>query len=314
MANPIKRQHNASEEMLYTVCELAWSKVKELLPQFSDFKPRYTTAFVDDALAAVAAAKNFENMVVRNAVRKAARSVLLGEKRLVLKNRKKLKRYAATTAAFAGMVEEKLQSAGATFYYKASKHNWPAVSSLIKSAKDFIEENKPALMANNNMPARFVDAFIVNLDECDKLLKAFLKTSVKVGVETVEKTEANNTIYEALTTMMADAQALLDEVAYRRIFVFSYLRKVAEGRSPACLKGNVTDENNRPLKGAVIQVQNEQYKATSNKSGYYKIGRLLAAEYVVTVRLDGYEPVEQIISFHAGKAKTVKFRLMKIGG
>src|SRR5690606_31684887 len=128
------------------------------LAKFTALKAFYTEAFIDQALAAVQAAKELPPIVQTLAYRKEARINLVNATKQVQANWQLLKLY--INKAFAGdIVQAKLEAAGAAFYEKASAGNWSAVRSLINTANTFIANNLGDLMANENMPADFKTKF-----------------------------------------------------------------------------------------------------------------------------------------------------------
>ena len=52
-----KRPYGVTQEILYTLCMLAWKLCSEYLPKFTSLKAFYTEAFIADAQQAVRDAK-----------------------------------------------------------------------------------------------------------------------------------------------------------------------------------------------------------------------------------------------------------------
>lgn len=77
--------------------------------------------------------------------------------------------------------------------------------------------------------------------------------------------------------------------------------------SQITVSGNVTDENNRTLPGATVQIADSYLVAISDIAGEYKIQKLKKGNYVFVVSFLGYEPIRKVVSID--KDKIINFRL-----
>ena len=307
-----KNSYSIPQEILYTVCLVAWNLCSQNLQKFSNLKSFYTKAFIAAAVKAVQVAKQLPESRQTIADCKEARINLQKATSKVRANWQLLKVY-ITKAFEESMVKTKLDAAGAALYPRASVDNWSAVRSLIDAANNFIAANLDALMANGNMPADFQTTFKVDGDSCIALSAIYGKVNMEKQMATSTKQNANNAIYANVIEMLKDGQQIFknDEIMKRQ-FTFSYLVSMHRGEGSASLKGRIVNSLNQPVAGAVILSQDQKYTGTTNSKGHYRINRIAAGTYTFTITCAGYNPVVQTITFAAATASKGDFEMISV--
>lgn len=303
----VRKLFKCTQEELYFICFMAWKYCGQQLEAFNAFDADYTKEYVNAAIGAVTDAGAMKNLQQRNLVTSWKYNESVDAAEVVLGNFQNLKRYICK--AYTGKYrEDSLVSAGKDLYSKASEKNWNAVSTLITNASAFITDHRDTLMAKGRMPADFAEKFIQDGIICKDLMATYKNLGAAKDQQTMTKQEANNAIYKALTFMLADAQVIFKDSKQKKRYIFSNLYKYAKSQSPASLKGYVL-ENGKPVVSALVQIQNTDMKAVTDKDGYYSIGRVLADTYVVEIHKNGYTPVVEDIIFKAGTAKRLNITL-----
>jgi hypothetical protein len=304
-----KKIYSISQEILYTVCIAAWKLCSLKLTNFSALKAFYTEAFVANAMQAVKEAQQLPQSRATIEARTEARVNLMKSTRKVRHNWQVLKMY-ITKAFDEKLVKSKLQAAGASLYPQASADNWSAVRSLIEATNTFIVNNLDALTAAENMPAEFQATFKTGGDNCIAAYVIFSHINMEKETATSIKIDANNAIYASVIEMLKDGQQIFKEdVIMKRKFTFHYLVSMNRGERPASLKGKIVNNLNMPVAGAVILSQDERYMRTTNKKGQYHIKGIAAGTYIFTITCPGYDPLDQVITFVAGKASKGDFEM-----
>jgi len=303
------RVYSTAEEILYTICLAAWNLCTEYLAQFAALKAIYTEAYIAAAIQEVEDAKKLPQLFQIVADRQEARIALVNATKQVQANWQLLKVY--ITAAFdADVVKTKLEAAGASLYTKASVRNWSAVRNLIETANTFITNNLDELTANQNMPASFPVTFNEDGISCINASVLFFNLSTQKQMATSARIDANNAIYTRVMEMMKGGQQIFkDDAATKKLFVFDYLVSVYKSEGSASLKGYVLNSLSQPIEGVVITSVDQKYTATTDATGRYRITRIAEGTYRFVVTCPGYAPVEQVITFTAGKATKANFAL-----
>ena len=307
-----KRPYGVTQEILYTLCMLAWKLCSEYLPKFTSLKAFYTEAFIADAQQAVRDAKQLPTSNQTKTFCKNARIKLSASTRQMLLSWKMLKGY-IITAFDEREVKSMLEAAGASYYQKASVDNWTAVRTLIDEATIFIAEHLAELTANDNMPADFQASFKAAGDNCIALSSVYSDATLQKQRTTSLKVAANNAIYSSLTDMLKDGQLVFqDAPATKRQFIYKHLVSNYRKEHSASLKGYIVDELGRPVEGVAVLSVDEKYGTVSDSKGYYKITRIEAGTYNFNITCFGYEPLLLTFNFAAGVSTKGDFAITSI--
>ena len=301
-----------TQVQLYIIALMGWNFCLEQIAAFELFDARYTKQLINEAIAAVNAAKALKNIQQRNLVTSLNRNESIVANEAVCLNWQSLKRY--IDKAYKGQTSKNCQkAAGDAFYLKAAANDWSSVVSLIENSTAFIDEKKNDLMTRGGMPAGFVSKFMDAAAICMDGVSVF-KTSVrKKNEQTVSKQDANKAVYESLRVMLADGQDIFkkDNKGLRNNFVFEKLYEVAKANSPASLRGYLTDENGQPVVGVTLQIEKTELMAVSNKKGYYRFGRLAAGNCTVKMVKAGFSDKVEDVVLKPGTAKLLNETMQK---
>ena len=90
------------------------------------------------------------------------------------------------------------------------------------------------------------------------------------------------------------------------VIFFSLCTAIAQTGS---LKGTVLDENNEPLDGASISLQNTTHKTVTNADGYYAITNITPGTYNLVIAYTGKESYKQNIIITDGKTTKLSLQL-----
>jgi hypothetical protein len=285
-----KTRFSCTQQELYLVCRLGWSACKRNLPVFSTFKSRYTEAFIAERLAEVAAAEAIPDDKTRRDLPIEIRINMtqMGGDCLVLFQ--SLKRYLAD-AFPANLYEAKLSAAGQPYVAKASQLNRDALNNLNNTALQFIQNNKVELMANDNMPADFVDRYKLAKDKFTTIQTEYINASMGAKTLTVDNTDANNGIYDKVMGMFKDAQEVFRQSPMlQKQFTFSEMLFAASGAGVASVRGTITAaDSGLGIKDAAVTVMFKDKTVTSDKLGKYDLGQLAGGIYTITVSATGYQ-------------------------
>ena len=309
MKNKVQKLFSTSQVALYAVILMGIDNVRKYLPQFAEFKAFYTKEYLNNLEILVETAEKMLNEEQRNAITSASRTGAEESAVKALKTWRTLRQY-INTAYKGKTLKTRLNEAGISSYADAAQMNWSAVKSILKMGGDFLAANKTTLMAKDNMPADFIKIYNDAATACQSLIKDFRDSSLGKGSQTIDKNQADNELYTTTMAILKDGQHLFEnEKSVLRLFVFNTLLKIVKSKMPARFSGYATDSNKRPVEGAVINVNNGQYTAVTDKKGRFEINRMEAAAYPVEVLRTGFHLIEEEITFKPGTGKHIRFVL-----
>ncbi len=276
----------------------------ENVNKFSAHRAVYTTAYVDDLKAKLAAALAMPATAKEIAGRAVLRLMLKTEAIRVRDKFQSLKTY-VESAWVESEWDQQLKKAGSANYVK-SQVKWGATQLLGVEALEFIGQNKTKLQAGGeNMPDTFETEFQDAVKDFETAYKRFKgANSVKLSVKNA-KIKANNAVYDALVIISRDAAVVFkrskDEM--RKQFSYSYQLAVAKGGA-ASFKGTAVDQFGNGIPDVVITSSNQKYSAVTDSKGYFRITKAKAGP-VTFIFTFGDETVELPVTLKAGTAKTV---------
>ena len=281
--------YNCSQQDLYNAGRLAWDLCASKLDSFGAFKSKYTPAFVAQNRGELEAADRLPDAAARRANAVIARLDMLPIRDQIIVYAGWLKAY-IDDAFDANKWETLYNAAGESYLLKAKLDNWGSVTALLSSAIPFIEENRVALTAKDNMPADFLQKF--------KDLEVSFKTAYSVWLaadkaateQTDEKITANNGVYASIMTMLTDGQRLFkDDAPNAKSFSFTALLDKTHGVKNAGFAGKIISATNQKnVENAVITIQGLDKTTTAGKDGKYELTPLSAGKYTVIVTADGF--------------------------
>src|SRR3954452_19349297 len=132
--------YKCTQQEFYAAAKLGWQNYRDNLPDFTDHKAKYTTAFGEDALNALLAAKDLPDDQARDSVPETWRIQLSQAANVCLDDWQILKSY--ITEAFPAQEQKtRLDAAGIKYYRKAANRGWTEMQSLLDLAAKIIDNN-----------------------------------------------------------------------------------------------------------------------------------------------------------------------------
>lgn len=212
--------YNCSQQHLYIIARMAWHSCNKYLTAFSEFSPRFTPAYISNAIAQIDAA---EHIASQEQATKLLYVQLVQQAKNTLQLWQRLKLYIID--AFPQNEQQiQLNAAGHQHYRKASRKYWADCTQLLNHADTFITNNQAQLSANGNMPPPFATTFNVEKTNYTTLLRQYYESAQNNPVNTQQKILANNAIHEQLMSMMLDGQRIfIKNPAIKKLFTFDQL-------------------------------------------------------------------------------------------
>jgi hypothetical protein len=307
--------YRCSQSELYIAARLGWHSCRQHLAAFSDFKARYTEAYIDAQLLKVEAAANLLTKQARTEASETFHVALRTEAETALAFWQRLKRY-IIEAYPADLQTIKLEAAGAPYYTKASQNNWDFLMALLQAGLNFIETHEAELTANENMPAHFLPRFKDLKLNCVSLHQQFLNSSETANIQTQEKITANNDVYTNLMNMFLDGQEIFKKNdAVQKQFIFTDVVYRISGAGTAGIRGNVCHLiTGFGIEGVFITIDGSTKTAITDNEGDYEISPLAAGIYSVSFKKEGYEtktiPAHEVKTGTKGKL-TIRLNKME---
>lgn len=285
------KRYPCKQQELYQAARIGWSSFLSELPKFTAYKARYTAAYRTARLAEIDAAQAIPDDRVRAGQITTLLLAVEETSKACLNRWQDLKSYIGT--AFGGDLEEsKLIEAGADYYLDASRRDWEAVSQLMNDGLVFINANSVKLKAGDNMPNGFQLFFAGAKNNFAAALDAYMLGDENGKLQTEQKIDASNIVYDALQEMFADGQKIFrSEPAKHDWFVFERVLEIIT-HHVADVKGVVsTGVAHLPVEGAVISIAELDESVIADAEGRYDFGVIPAGTYTLTIVKDGFQPI-----------------------
>ncbi|MBL7764970.1 MAG: carboxypeptidase regulatory-like domain-containing protein [Chitinophagaceae bacterium] len=283
-------KYNCPQQDLYTIVYMGWKSCRKKLSAFTDFKPVYTDAYIDEKIAQADAAEKMPSEQERDGKISSLRLHLLDANQICLTNFQSLKRYIDTafTPKYAG---PEYATIGNELYSKALHKNWDTTKSIMTKCSTYIAQNVVKLSENLNMPPSFPAKFESDLANFNTLHHDFLEAEESALDQTKAKIDANNAIYTDLMAMFADAQILFkNEDALLKQFTFSDVLYLVSGAGTAGIRGAITNTaNNKAVKEVTITVDETQDTTITDETGKYEISPMASGNYTLLISAPGFE-------------------------
>ena len=245
-----QKKYDTSQEIFYTVCDAGWNLCTQYLADFAKLKAFYTQEYINNARETLKAAKECDssNSGIQNI--KQLRIKMVKAAREVQYKWQTLKLY--INAAYAPQFAEiNLTAAGARLYKKSSADNWGSMFALTDAAQVFMRGHFDELTARQNMPADFPADFKAVANRFLVIATEFFKAKTDSGLITYSKLQANNIVYDALISMLKDAQVIFHyRPEIKKQFVFSNMVAAYEKKNTA--KKNTARAGTRPVFNVTI--------------------------------------------------------------
>jgi hypothetical protein len=235
---------NCTQQELYMICRLGWQRCSTHLHHFSQFKTKYTAAYIAAKMAEVENAAAIPDIKSRVERQKTLRDEMQQAEKVCLALYQSLKRY-IDEAYPTERIKSKLQSAGQGYFKKAQNHNRNALLNLNVSAVNFIKNNMADLTSKGAMPDNFLTLFEAAKVNYSKAVQAYaMRVSNKV-VATAESIAENNKIYKNVILLFKDGQRVFwDTPSVKKQFTYREILKEVRTPSVSLLKKKKTIKQN----------------------------------------------------------------------
>ena len=284
--------YNCGQQELYIACRIGWNLCRQYLLPLAAYKARYTEGYVVENLASVNAADLLADNQVRYVAAQLLRVDLVNQKDLVADCFQMLKGY-INDAYPSEKRKIMYKAAGQQFYEKAVLNNWASVTGLLSAAVPFINDNLATLTANDNMPPAFADTFRQAKTDFEKIHQDFNAADVSSTNQTAEKINANNAIYAAVMSMLADAQiAFRKDTSIASQFIWSTILTQTKGVKASGIAGKIISElTASALKNAKISIPALNKIVFADKDGRFDLSPISAGYYTLIIEADEHEPI-----------------------
>ena len=287
----VKTKYSCAQKDLYPISRLGVKKLMTVTDLLAEFKPKYSTGFFTNFTTEINAAESLPDHAARIAKVKNLTVDIIEKRATVLNYNVKLESYIRD--AFDEEKQDALfKAAGNEYWDKAKKKDASSVLGLLSAMTEFVVDYKKELMANNNMPALFVDE-LKAVDADFRQINSDLEDAEGLVVGSKEaKIGASNAVYTKLMNCFSDAKALNDsDREWVDQFNFTTYWNQVKSTKNAGLSGKVTTEEDPKtgLENVLITIKGSIKADETDAEGRYEINSLSADKYMVTFEAEGYE-------------------------
>lgn len=314
----IKLNARVKLEYFWDYADLSWTYCDQNLDRISLLAPYITKEYVAQQVAFIAEVKQLPNNGVRNSNNTKSLLSVRAKRQAVLENANLLDAALKVfTQDAPALYPVERKAAGLVAFREASDSNYPAVSTFITTANNYLAANGKQMVAAKVLPADFEQRFKdagTDFDTAKKGLNAERQTS-KGGTSTVAA--GVDKIKQQLGLMQGfGKQAFRYEPELLKLFTEDYLLEAVRSRHPAGLDGTTAlppaDGNikGKPLANILVEVLDMPGKsALTNKRGRYIIKQLAAGGYMVRYSGEGIATVVQQVMLDPGISRRVDVTL-----
>lgn len=314
-----RNKYNFKQSELYTIARLILSFLTEvtILNRFTAFKGKYTPAWVTARLLQVDDAEDLPDEEARNAVHESARIQLLQMVDKALLSFRALERYIIEVVS-PELQKPNIEAAGGTKYASAADSDFDACQQMLNSAVNYVSANEILLLnAGLNMPPSFKLGLETLLTDFNQKHTEFLNSEASSEVQTGEKIDANNDVYEQIVTSVnADAQVIFatppDEATANQ-FVLEHQLFLVRGAGVAGIRVLVTDAaTGNPVPGAKVNITPKPDSLETDAEGRAIQLQLTAGNHTVKVEMIGYTIFETTVTIEIGTVKRLNVALVPV--
>ncbi len=312
-------KYKFKQSELYTIARLILSFLSEvtILNRFTAFKGKYTAPWVSDRLLQVDDAEDLPDEEARNSVHVTAHTQLLQmvQKALLMFNA--LERYIIEVVP-SELQQTNIDAAGGTKYASAADSDFDACQQMLNSALLYVSANEALLLnAGLNMPANYKPSLEALLESFEKKHTEFLTSEGSSEVQTGEKIDANNNVYEQIiTSVNADAQVIFAEPADEIIakqFVLEHQLFLVRGAGVAGIRLHATNAaTGQDVEAATFTIPVKNIELQTDASGRASQLQLAAGSYLVKVIKPGFVEFSATITIETGTVKRLNVALVPL--
>ncbi len=310
--NPTR--YNCSMQTLYAIGYSLIDKCVLHLSTFGEFSPGYNAEYFTLLQTEISNAQNMPGQNNRTGRRLVVKSDLETAKNNGLKKWRTLKSAIKKTWTDKATQEGMIQNAGGNLFAKASNNgNWAIALEMLKNGQAFLQNNNDALMASNSIDGTFKAHYFEKMDLYNTTWTDYRNAGSTNEIESSEKREANNNLYDKITQICADAQIIfLKDPTMQKQFAFTQLVKQAGvGRTAGMVITFTYGLDNLPIPDVDAVSTDLKYAALSDAKGILKINRMTEGEHTFTCSAQGFEDMQVTVTLSAGIKSRFKFTLQK---
>jgi hypothetical protein len=305
-------KYHFKQAELYTIARLVIDMVAKSLPRFTAFKGKYTNAWLTAALAQIDIAEDLPNKDQRKAIHQTLHTQLQELNQKALHQFNALERYIAEIFP-QDVLQIQIDAAGGAYYTAAHLGDFDATNQLLAKANTFITDNLTQLSySGNNMPATFQGQFSTLKTNYKNKHIAFLTSESAAQTGRGDKIKANNIIYELITNINADAQAIFinpTDESERNQFTVEHQLQLVRGAGVAGMRFHITNAvTEEDIQDVTVTIKTG-VTVTTDKNGRALKLQLAADTYHIKVQKAGFTLQELPIIVQTGTVKRVNIQL-----
>ena len=223
-----KQKYPGTAAVLYLIVKIVCGLAGKQLTAFSNFKKKYTQAYLDAIAASLAAAEKMPNNKSRQAQQSDKRGALANVNTVICDLFQKLLLYIEDGFDESRWADMR-KLAGADLYGAAGTDNWKASKEMQEMATDFMAKY-PDELANGDMPDDFAANFGTQNTAFLSALLNFSTGKNENSGEAVDKLAANNDLYKSIQSLMRDGRRVFaNDVAMQKQFSYTAQKKLLGG-------------------------------------------------------------------------------------
>ncbi|MEP7170414.1 MAG: hypothetical protein ABI855_13670, partial [Bacteroidota bacterium] len=203
------RKYSYSVSVLYQLMRTLISNCRNNIGAFFSFKSKYTPALLDLLLSQLAAAEKLKGEQARSLEHETLRIEMIPLADTCLTHWQYLKRYIADYAGASYELQvANWDAAGWEFYDESAHENWDKLRNMCSMALTYIEDHEADLKTKGYMPDDFKENFETSSINFNTKYDLFILAIENGFQQTVNKVDANNSIFMKLSDVCADGQTI----------------------------------------------------------------------------------------------------------
>ncbi len=294
-----------SQSDLMRVIPLAWQNYLDYQPRLSEYKASYTPELATAAMGRFEAALLLPDDQARNADPEVTRIELVVQAREFLEVWQWLEGYIEQAYPGAETYHVMRDAAGYKNYAAAAGADWPALTALIKSAKQFVTLRDAVLQAKGEMPKTFAARLFAEAADVEILLQRMAREEQAAMAGTSQRLTALLACLEEWMVVSRDAQRVfLRQPEVARLFQVEYLLSMVGSGAQAGVRGTLTLADGQPAAGVPVAIPGKG-DTVSDADGRFALAVAAGTYTVVLGGNGGWQRQEVPVTVEAGVKKRV---------
>ncbi len=320
----VEPKYRCKQVELYSVALAGIHSFSEYKADFEAFKGKYADPYETDMRTLLSTAMSRPGFQVRDMDTEVLGIQLKTFAERCLDNWQALKRYIKDVKAWEDLQKPRLEGAGSQEYAKAAALNWESVLLLNQMGLEFIERFETELLADNNMPAGFKNAYTQDKDRYAQMYNSLLDAKHDNPTEAENKVIANNELFEALMGMFDDGafifkrrKSVKDRFTWAQ--VLNKVRRPSVGTPPptpdpgtgtGTVSGTMTrSDNGSALANGEVTIAVLGVVAQTDAEGNYSLPNVPVGSHTIMGWHEEMEALEKQVTVTANGTATVDFNL-----